>query len=205
MRKPWNASLVQQALRRRRWGKVSAIACVAVLAGFMIADHLGAFGYHGDDWADYDHHVIQIDQAQSADTLLADNQKIHLLGIAGVGGKWDLAACDAIDQSRDKSAALLMDWPQTRDADGRLRAYLFLNDADELNRELVSRGLAIADRRENFRLAEPINQAESDARHKHRGLWTDPASVPWPDWHTQWLNERTAHAPAAIRQLQQQR
>jgi len=203
MSKPWDASLVRQALRRRRWGKVSAIAGAAILAGSIIADHLGVFGYRGDDWADYNHHIIQIDQSKSADTLLADNQNIHLLGVAGVGGKWDMAACDAIDQSRDKSAAVLMDWPQARDADGRLRAYLFLNDTDELNRELVAQGLAIADRQEKFRLAEPIDQAESDARRKHRGLWADPVDIHWPTWRTRWLAERMSHVPAAIRQLNQ--
>lgn len=203
MPKPWNVTQLQRALRRRRQAQVCGVAAVAVLMGLIIADHLGAFGYHGDDWAAYDHQIIQIDQSQSADTVLADNQPIHLLGVAGVGGKWDRAACDAIDQARDKSTALLMDWPQVRDTDGRLRAYLFLNDTDELNRELVLRGLAVADRREDFHLAEPIDQAESDARRHKRGLWTNPADILWPAWRTQWLADRAAHLPAAVRELQQ--
>src|SRR4051812_5238348 len=73
-------------LRRVAW--LGLLAFCAVILG----DHLGWFGYHGDDWAKFDGHAFQVLRATNRATLLiadhAGEVEVALLGveISGVEG-----------------------------------------------------------------------------------------------------------------------
>jgi endonuclease YncB( thermonuclease family) len=50
-------------------------------------------------------------------------------------------------------------------------AYVFLDDRRTMNAELVRQGLALADRQTPGALLGSIQEAQTEARKKHRGCW----------------------------------
>ena len=105
------------------------------------------------------------------------------LGIAPI----DSSATDWLkNRLTGQQITLLLQSPQTRNADGSLRAFVFLKNQN-LSVELIKAGLAYADRREKTEMDSLIDTAESEARKKKRGAWATLKTEQMPAWRQAWL------------------
>ena len=146
-----------------------------------------AIGHRSDDWSRYDHQTVRVVGIIRGDSLRIESNN-------GMKDTIKLPGIDAVDSADQwlaanvtgKQVTLLLESPQTRDAEGRLRAFAFL-DNQNLNVELVKAGLAYADRREKTEMDSLIDSAESDARKKKQGLWATIKTGQMPAWRQAWL------------------
>lgn len=158
------------------WSLVIALALLAAV------DHTGAFGSHGDDWAAFDRQQVVVSAMYDFRTFVVRTgdgrqETIVLLGVAPAEGQWaDEAAALAARRALGKVVTLRLEPTQTRDANHRLLAYMYLSNEESLNLDLISQGLANADSSQHT-LRPQFNQAEADARRKHLGMWQSPASA----------------------------
>jgi endonuclease YncB( thermonuclease family) len=178
-------------LRRRRIHRIAFFIGGGLLLATIIADHAGAFGHHFDDVARFNHRRFLVTDVASGDTLRVrspDGKTETLVGLLGIvaphaGEYWAGPSRDYVaERLMGKPITLLLEPPRKRDETGRLMAYVFPSDSDNLNVDLVHDGMARADRREPCLLRSLIEPAEADARKKHRGLWKDAMSSPMPSW-----------------------
>ncbi len=93
--------------------------------------------------------------------------KVHLLGVIPGEGATEYLS----EQIRGKRVILKLESPQTRDAEGRLLAYVYLDVSDCLNVDLVREGFARADRVNPYLMRALVERAEADARKHRRGIW----------------------------------
>jgi micrococcal nuclease len=70
-----------------------------------------------------------------------------------------------------KKVTLKYDW-QRRDKDGRLLAYVYLEDGTFLNAEIVKQGYGYADTRFPFKYLEEFRDYQKIARDNKKGLWS---------------------------------
>ncbi len=167
-----------------RFPRRTLIATAAAgLLATVLADHL--FSHRGDDWSRYDHRTVTVAAVPTGDTLqLDDATRIRLLGIAD---PIPAAAERLTTAVAGRRVTIMLPLVGTRDADGRLLAYVYADDGTCLNVTLVHDGLAYADRRGADVMAGLIDVAESDARRKHRGLWDGLRFEQMPPWRQAWL------------------
>lgn len=72
---------------------------------------------------------------------------VHLLGVASCNAAADERAAQ-LDPSAGRSVILRLESTQTRDSQGRLLAYAYLDDRPgSVNEQMVQQGFAILDRR----------------------------------------------------------
>lgn len=71
----------------------------------------------------------------------------------------------------------------SKDENGGIIGHVFLQDGQELNRELVKEGLAWWDRKPSTN--QGLSQLEEIARAEKRGLWADPHPIPPWEWKKQ--------------------
>jgi micrococcal nuclease len=124
---------------------------------------------------------LYVAQVYDGDTLaLLSGQKIRFLGIDAPERlrKGGPGAEPYYQQATDFVRARVMDAPVTlaydgekRDVYGRWLARVLLEDGSDLNRELLSQGLARVYPRSDFSLKEDYLKAEAEARAAGRGLW----------------------------------
>ena len=79
---------------------------------------------------------------------------------------------------------------RTRDRYGRLLAYVYLDDSEDVNESLVAGGYAYADRRFAHDLRPQFERAEGAARSKRRGLWAGVEKAQMPEWRRRWMDEK---------------
>jgi endonuclease YncB( thermonuclease family) len=186
-------------LRRRRltrWVSSASIVVVIITAGWS---HWP--GRAIDDRAAFNHRKLLVTNIIAGDEIVVrresgSKQTIHLIGIAAprAGEHWS-------DDSRQRMASwllnkpvvLFLEPPQTRDAEGKLLAYIYTTDSINVNAEAVREGLAYADRRETPMLGPFIQQAENEARKKSHGLWKDLKFTDQPAWRQAWLAAHRKH------------
>ncbi len=174
--------------RARLRQRAIALGLFLLLGGAVLAAHAGAFGHAGDDWARYDHQSFRITHIESGESIEIITPRgwietVKLIGIATP----DAGANDWLNERvLNREATLLLPFPQTRDASGRLLAFVFV-DRTNLSVELVKDGLAFADRREKTIMDGVIDPAESEARKKKRGLWATMKSDQMPEWRKAWV------------------
>lgn len=186
-----------RALRRRRISRAIVITGCTLFALFILLDHLGAFGWHGDDWSRFDRQTFTVSRILDGGALtLRDpggrETAVSLIGVAAPVGSEYWAAESArylADHAAGKSVIVRLEPTQTRDAAKRLWAYLYLTDADLLNADIIHDGHAYADRRVKHSLGPMLILVESDARKHHRGLWGQVKDDQQPAWRQQWLKE----------------
>jgi micrococcal nuclease len=177
-----------------------------MIAIVSAADRAGLFGYQGDDHARFDQRRASVIEVIDGDTVrIADDDgpplPARLLGIDAPelpDAHWaPKAHAYTAARLKDRTVTLRLDPLQTRDADGRLLAYLFITDGDCLNVDLARDGQAYADRRLSHSLRTLIESAETEARRKGRGLWKDVTESQMPAWRQAWLEElqRRRRAP----------
>jgi endonuclease YncB( thermonuclease family) len=196
---------VAVALRRRRWW-VWGGRFVLVLLGLSIyLDHRALPGGSGDDWATFNHRDAKVVGAVGADSVLVQlpgsdaKTPVRLIGVAGFDADWDSQAQRWLDANvSNRSITLLLGPTQTRDGQGDLLAYAFL-PRDNISTDLVKSGLALADRREPYALHGAVEEAETDARKKRRGLWATATDRMMPAWRQQWLAGLRSKEPRSIR------
>jgi endonuclease YncB( thermonuclease family) len=188
-------------LRRRRlarWISSSSIVLVVITAGWS---HWA--GRAIDDRAAFNHRKLLVTNIIAGDEVVvrresgSPEQTIHLIGVVAPRGDEHWA-----EESRqrmaswllNKTVVLFLESPQTRDADGKLLAYVYTTDSINVNAEAVREGLAYAERREAPLLGPFIQQAENEARKKSHGLWKDVKFTDQPAWRQAWLAAHRKHS-----------
>ncbi|MGH7214421.1 MAG: thermonuclease family protein [Tepidisphaeraceae bacterium] len=204
---------VVRKLRRRRQARVGTVIFLVLLALSALLDHLGAFGYRGDDWKNFDKQTVSVVRVADGDTITVRSNdgretRVRLIGVdapelhhddGSPADHWaDRAAGYVRGRLEGKSIILLVGPTETRDRYGRLLAYVYLNDSDNVNLDLVRDGQAYADRRHDHTFRTQFEQAEAEARKKGRGLWQDVREDDMPEWRRRWLERVRARneAPA---------
>ena len=202
---------VSRALRRRRWTRRGVVAAVILVALSTLLDRFGVFNYRGDDWGDFDRKPVAVTAVVDGDTIrvrrspLAADESVRLLGIdapemssrdyggdrgGGPPEHWGSQASDRLRQLVGRgNVTLRLDAPQTRDKYGRLLAYVYAGDVENVNLALVREGHVYAHRSFPHSLRRQFEQAEDEARAKQRGLWADVKEDQMPQWRRRWLAE----------------
>ncbi len=158
------------AIRRRRLLRWTLLLLATALGATILADHLGAFGYRGDDLDRFDRRraiirAVNDDATVQVSTDRGDANVVLLGADPGAG------AAQFLRSFVGRSILIRLEPLQSRDAAGRLRAYLYLDDSNVLNVDLVREGWARAERRVRHSLAALMDGAELEAKKKRRGLW----------------------------------
>ncbi len=179
-----------------------------VLAVAAAMDRAGMFGHPGDDWRTFDQRKYVVTRAIDGDTVRirpvdgGEETRVRLLGIdAPETARDGNPANHWAEQSRDymiaraegKTVIVRLEPIGVRDRYGRLLAYLFLSENDNLNLALVRDGQAYADRRFDHSLRSQFELAESEARKKGRGLWAEVTFEQQPRWRQAWLRENRSY------------
>jgi endonuclease YncB( thermonuclease family) len=191
--------VVTRQLARRRRGRRVVVSLLLLFGLVVTLDHRGCFRYRGDDWTTFDRQPVTITNVIDGDTVESQSSSGHhetvrLLGIDAPDvpdGYWSAESKQALTERLDGiSVTLRLDSTQTRDTQGRLLAYLYRGDADNLNMELVRDGHAYAQRSEIHSMVRQFEQAEDEARGKRRGLWAEVRDDQQPAWRQRWLADR---------------
>jgi endonuclease YncB( thermonuclease family) len=184
----------------RRW----ACAGLIVLALSAALDRFGAFRYQGDDWRTFDQKACLVTHVADGDTIVVrptaggPETRVRLLGIDApelhsrdTAGRPDYWAAEAkrytLTRLEHKAVTLRLEQTETRDRYRRLLAYVYVNDSDNLNLDLVRDGHAYADRRFRHSMKYQFERAETEARKAGRGLWKGVTESQMPPWRQDWL------------------
>lgn len=197
---------VKRQLRRRRLTRRSIFAALLLLALSTLLDRFGVFRYRGDDWGNFDRQDVIVARVVDGDTIrvrltpAAAEEPVRLLGIdapetrlegAPGAAHWGPQATAHLrEMLADRTVTLRLDTTETRDKYGRLLAYLYVGDGQNVNLALVREGHAYAHRRFPHSLRRQFEQAEDEARGRGRGLWAGVKEPQMPAWRQRWLAER---------------
>jgi endonuclease YncB( thermonuclease family) len=194
--------LNQKLLRRRLWGLRIAIALVVIGAGVVVADHLGWFGYRGNDWARFGGKEFVVSHVIDGQTLMlqldwSQQERVRLLGVYAPqptsidGGDPEHFGTECVRYATARAAGqkviVQLDAVGTRDDRGALLAFVYLSDSEMLNLSMIRSGMAYADRRVKHSLSRQFEQAENEARNRRSGLWKELTDDRMPPWRQQWL------------------
>jgi micrococcal nuclease len=209
---PWRrrrrfAGPIDPRLRRRRRYRRFTYAGLIVLALSAALDRAGLFRYQGDDWRSFDHKTFLVTHVADGDTVVVRpvgggaETRVRLLGIdspelhsgdnAGRPDHWaNEARRYTASRVERKPVTLRLEQTGTRDRYKRLLAYVYVDDSDNLNLDLVRDGQAYADRRFRHSMRSQFERAETQARKARRGLWKDVSESQMPPWRREWLERR---------------
>lgn len=179
----------QVLLSRRRMRRAGILVFLVGLGSLVFLDHAGVFGYAGNDWATFHQKSISVTRVIQADRLLiADGTTVQLLGVTPADYGWaDWGKTYLSNRLEGKLITLRLEPTQTRDASGRLLAFVYSTDSDLINLDIVHDGQAFADRRVKYSLHQQIEQAENEARKKQRGMWKELDWNDLPKWRQDWV------------------
>lgn len=194
-------------LRRRRRYRQLTFAGLLLLGATAILDRVGLFRYPGDDWRAFDQKTFVVSHVADGDTITVRppgggaETRVRLLGVDAPElhsrdekGKADFWAQDArrymVTRVEHKPVMLRLEQTETRDRYKRLLAYVYVNDSDNLNLDLVRNGQAYADRRFRHSMKGQFERAEREARKARRGLWKDVTESQMPPWRRDWLDRQ---------------
>lgn len=181
-------------------------AITLILVGLILLDQSGLLGYRGSDWSRFDKKQFSHFDILSGDELKLitpdESIPVRLIGIdapdSGLHG--DASAFEyAAVRMKGRTVTLKLEPTQTRDADGKLLAYVYLADNETLNLALIRDGKAYADRRTKHTFAGQFEQAEADARKKRIGIWKDLTEEQMPAWRRMWLEQLRRDRQASTR------
>jgi endonuclease YncB( thermonuclease family) len=193
---------VGRQLARRRWTRRILLFAVIALALSAVLDRLGVFRFRGDDWSNFDRQIVVVTSVIDGDTVRvkrstdSPEETVRLVGIDAPEAHppppahWSGESTQRLRElAQGKSLTVRLDTTQTRDRYRRLLAYLYANDAENLNLTLVRDGHAYAHRDYPHSMRRQFEQAEDEARAKSRGLWADLNEDQMPQWRRRWLAE----------------
>ncbi len=144
-------------IRLRRWVRVALLLVVLGGGGSAVLDRAGWFKYRGDDWAHFDKQACEVVSVADGDTLTLRRPgggeptrppaRHRRAGTASQGGDGPAHGAERAKsylaaRTRGRDIIVRLDQTQTRDHYGRLLAYLYLNEGDNLNLDLVRDGRA---------------------------------------------------------------
>lgn len=191
--------MIARALQRRRRWRLSAGAALAIAIASALYSHFTS----PRDGHDLGGQQAFVQRVIDGDTVVirqgGTEDRCRLLGIDapeiahagstdmyfGQEAKRYLAA-----RIEGKAVTLKIDEPETRDRYGRLLAYIYLSDSENVDVSLVRDGMAYADRRFKCSMRSQIEQAEAVARTKKIGLWKNATKADMPPWRQKWMDER---------------
>ena len=168
-------------LRQRRSLRYAVILLVTLFGAAVVLDHLGCFGYRGDDWARFDGRrfdSLRIDQRGLFVTSGGRETTIHLLGLEPADHAMPAFQSYLLGELSGKPVIVKLDSLQTRDAGGCLLAYIYLIPEKCVNVDLIRAGVGHVDRTQRHSLLPVFEGAEADARKHNRGLWKDSSVNP---------------------------
>ncbi len=118
----------------------------------------------------FDQRVVSVQKIAPDGAMIVDGRPVHLLGLAMPSRL--LPEAQEYLQSRiaRQPVTLRLEPMRTRDRQGRLVAYVYIQD-ELLNLDLIQRGLAAADPSFRHPYSMVFSQAERQARKKKLGLW----------------------------------
>jgi hypothetical protein len=161
-------------LRRRKTLRRVAWLVLLTFGILIMGDHLGWFGYRGDDWARFDGRSFQVLRSTDRATLLiADHPtetEVALLGVEISGAN---AAAFLNSGLAGRRVILKLDSLQTRDAQGRLLAYVYLDESECINVDIVRDGIAVVDRHGKWAMRALLEGAQAEAQKHARGVWRE--------------------------------
>jgi endonuclease YncB( thermonuclease family) len=171
---------------------VIGVSVFALILAVAIAERAGAFGYRGDDYANFDRQTLLAAKVIDGDSFLIPRlgyaETVHLLGVDAPTSHWSAEAKSYLEaRLKGRMVTLKLDGTQTRDSQGRLLAYVYITDGDCLNVDIVRDAQAFADRRIKHTLRGSIELVENEARKKKRGMWKDLTDDQQPAWRIDWL------------------
>jgi len=189
-------------LRRRRAFKLLAIFGLSLLVASSILVHVGAFGRSVAAAARLDQQPVIVLAAIDGDTIRVrtsgGDEIVGLLGVDAPKLPAEHWAERALGYTKGRlvgrEVTLRVEPTESADSRGRVLAYVYVNDADCLNADMIRDGQAYADRRVRHPLAKQFEQLEIEPRKKQRGLWKDLNGEEMPLWRRDWLkNWREEH------------
>jgi endonuclease YncB( thermonuclease family) len=170
------ARLIGQLRRRRKWVWAGRTAILLAVISIVL-------DRRADDWAAFDGRTVRFVSAADGEAINvrnADNGRVSSVRLLGIKARDSKSSRQSKIQLQSllvgRDIILKLETPQTRDAQGRLLAYAFLDDRDLVNADLARQGFALADR-QPIAFRGPIAQAEAQARHKHLGVWAAGAAA----------------------------
>jgi micrococcal nuclease len=195
-----NDTVARQLLRRARYRRIG-VGFAVVLLFSILADRLRTFEGRGTDWDAYDGKRVAVVDVTDGDSIVVTSgdgtkTRLRMIGVDApeMSDKsyWSDRATDYTRArlGNGRMVTLKLDGTQTRDRYGRLLAYVYVTDADNVNLALVRDGHAYADRRHAHSLRSRFEVAEAEARKKARGLWKDVTDDQQPQWRRVWLKSR---------------
>ncbi|MGA2583209.1 MAG: thermonuclease family protein [Tepidisphaeraceae bacterium] len=159
------------ATRARR---IEIILFICVV-GSIVLDYALAGPRSGDDWSRYDGKSFRFVSVIDGESirLAGVDAPVKLLGARPFDGDdWNQRAADWLAKSlAGKTLVLHLEPSQTRDDSGRLMACVFSEPGDLIDLDIVTAGIARADRRVPCAYLGEIELAQSEARRKGLGFW----------------------------------
>ena len=176
--KQFRADAAARFLRRRRAFRRIVLLAACLVATSVIAGYGGAFGRTGDDWNRFNHREFIVTDVLPDDTLrvrAAHGSLEQMVALAGIDvpdrdRSAETAQNYLSDRLLGKTVILALDSCQTRDAAGRLLAYIFPYDGDNLNADMVRAGLAFIANQPAGLLSSQIEVAAHTGGKKPRRL-----------------------------------
>lgn len=202
---PMEAEIDRLRRGRRGWRWATAAVFVALIVTILISHWRGPEVVVGSDWDVFDKKPYPVERVVDGDTVRIDvgggrSESVRLVGIdapelhGGKGGGPAHYGAEARDYLKQRlagqSVVIRLQETVSRDKYGRLLAYLYLGDRENVNLTLVKTGNAYADRRFRHAFEPQFTQAEAEARKKNLGLWADVKDSQEPEWRQKWLKER---------------
>lgn len=196
--------------RARQWASWIALVVVLILAA---TERMGCLASQGSDTQQYNNKVFRVSRVVDGDTVYLDAHgqtiKVRLLGIdapelhlqpadaennetsAGQPAYWAVKASEYLrNRALDKQVTVVLEPLDQRDRYGRLLAYLYLNESEMLNLEMIQQGQAYADRRFKHSYQRVFEQAETQAQRQKLGLWAKVQETQMPSWRQRWLQKQ---------------
>lgn len=193
-------------LRRRRWTRRVVGLLLALLAAVVAVERSGVVTPAGGDHARFDQQVFVVSRVVDGDTVHirsregGETEKVRLIGVdapemhfdgSGTPDYWAEAAKNYLrERLEGREVTVKLEPLDVRDRYGRLLAYLYLGDSENVNLQLIRDGHAYADRRFRHTYRSQFEQAESEARRRKLGLWKDVQVEQMPGWRRRWLAEQ---------------
>jgi endonuclease YncB( thermonuclease family) len=189
-----NIAQIESLLKRRRIVRGVLAGLLVVLCGAVAIDQLRS----SNDWRRFDRQTVAIVATDKADEIVIDGPTT--VRLIGIDAPYDQSLEYTKARLKSGKATLRLEPTQTRDAEGKLLAYVYLSDNDCLNFAMIRDGKAFADRRVRHTFSPQYEQVETEARKKSRGIWKDLREADQPQWRREWLEQlRKDRAPTTRR------
>lgn len=189
--------------RRRRYSLLAAAALLVALAADQ-RSRSGRVGTDRDRYHGVTTRVVKVVDGDTFDLAIPDRHqpttRVRLWGVdtpeIAHGDQpsmhfGDEATSFAREQLLGKEVVIRLSPTDTRDKYERLLAYVHIPADDAMfNIMLLEEGLAYADWRFRHPFKDEFERAESAARARRAGLWSDVVETQWPAWRQRMAKQR---------------